>query len=137
MNQTNKQATIKLTILFLGLIAVLLLTGYFLQQKVLPKEVLAMPILTKVYQFLGFASLVLIIATYVLFLKVPAQMPIYFLMLTVFKLGLFISLFLNGDDLNFNIRVAILIPIMVCLILEKLYAFFLFKKLEQEKSTSN
>lgn len=135
MNQNNFKI-IKLTLVFIGALSLVLALGFYFSQFYFEQKGLEYPLVVKVYKFLAFSSFVLITATAILFVKVSHKMPIYFLVLTVFKLGLFISMFLTEDDLPFRLRVAILIPIMTCLIIEKTFAYLLFKKLDIQNSDS-
>lgn len=132
----NKSNIVKITLVFVALLALVLIAGYYCSHFYIDPKGLEFPIVIKLYKFLAFSSLILIISTAILFVKVSQKMPIYFLVLTVFKLGLFISMFLTDDDLYFRLRVTILIPIMICLIIEKTFAYLLFKKLDMQNSES-
>lgn len=137
MNQKIKTKEFKLTIGFLISVITLAIVGYFIQAAIIPTETEKYGILNKNYLLVGFASVFLIITTYIIYLKASKQLPMLYLSLTVFKLGLFITLFMQEDDLPMNVRVAFLIPIMTFLVIEKIYAFRLFKNLEQPNINSN
>lgn len=135
MNQNNP-SIVKLALIFIAVLALVLIAGYYFSNFYFDPKGMEFPVVIKLYKFLAFSSLILLVSTAILFVKVAQKMPIYFLVLTVFKLGLFISMFLTEDDLSYRLRVAILIPIMTCLIIEKTFAYLLFKKLDIQNSDS-
>jgi|GEM_PF-4392544 len=137
MSPKIKTKEFKLTIAFLIIVTTLATIGHYIQASILPKEIEQYGILNKNYLLVGFASVFLIITTYFIYLKAAKQLPMLYLSLTVFKLGLFITLFMQEDDLPMKVRVAFLIPIMTFLVIEKIYAFNLFKILEQPNNNSN
>ncbi len=127
----------KLTIIFLLIAIMLFAVIMSMKAFVLPSNISSLELVNRIYLLIGFSSLLLIGITFFIFLKAKAQMPIYFLMLTVFKLGVFIILIVSEENLPFNVRVSILVPILVFLILEKLYAYFLFQKVDEKKTMEN
>lgn len=100
----------------------------------MPKDLTEHPLVEKLYFIVGIASLLFVLLMALVFKKAQKQMPIYFLSLTVFKLGLFIALIAKEENLPFNVRLAILIPILLFLIVEKTYGYFLFQQLSIKKS---
>lgn len=99
----------------------------------LPKEMANLKLVKIMYPLIGGASIILIGLTYYLFQVSRGQMHIYYLSLTLLKLGAFMMILLSEENISFNVRLVILIPIMAFLIVEKIYAYFLLQSVEEKK----
>jgi uncharacterized membrane protein len=130
----SKLPFFRLTVLFVSITSFLFVFLMIYHSRFMPKDLTEHPLVEKLYFIVGIASLLFVLLMALVFKKAQKQMPIYFLSLTVFKLGLFIALIAKEENLPFNVRLAILIPILLFLIVEKTYGYFLFQQLSIKKS---
>lgn len=129
----KSKSPVKLTIQYLVLVALLFAILMVVKSFYLPKEMANLKLVKIMYPLIGGASLVLIGLTYYLFQVARGQMHIYYLSLTLLKLGAFMMILLSEENIAYNVRLAILIPIMLFLVVEKIYGYFLFQTLEEKK----
>ncbi len=129
----KSKSPVKLTIQYLILAALLFVILMVVKSLYLPKDISELKIVRLMYPLIGGASLVLIGLTYYLFQVARGQMHIYYLSLTLLKLGAFMMILLSEENIAYNVRLAILIPIMLFLVVEKIYGYFLFQTLEEKK----
>lgn len=129
----KSKSTVKFTIQYLILVSLLFAILMVVKSFYLPKEMANLKLVKIMYPLIGGASIILIGLTYYLFQVSRGQMHIYYLSLTLLKLGAFMMILLSEENISFNVRLVILIPIMAFLIVEKIYAYFLLQSVEEKK----